>query len=248
MPYQECAYLASFLTSALFAIQVGPESNRRTFHLHSALLTKESHRLSVSIKNDGKEAAKRTIELDEEDPDLFGCFVAYLYCSSGAWLLHSQAAPTSTSSNTFCNRCGTHSGTTTKHPTDYTILARLYALGDRLQALTFQQTVLADFMTAFNSNLSLPDQEICNLLEVATTELPELVREDPLRDQVFWFDACRLDSFQKCPRFQYMLDNLPDMGKHLCERAGKSAAAQPPRNSTSESLGKRFKKERIVED
>lgn len=241
----------SFLTSPIFAIHVGSGTNRRTFRLHSALLAKESQRLSASINNDSKEAAERTIDLDEEDLELFGYFVSYLYTSIGRWCSLPEGSGPAVSSR--CNNCGYSGyitrtgGSVTKHSADYTILARLYTLGDRMSAYTFQQTVLADFMSTFNSSLSLPDHDICNHLEIATTELPDQTREDPLSIQIFWYAACRLESLRNFQRFWTMLDSLSDMSKHLCQRARNSTATQPSHDDEKAMLENRFKKESVFE-
>ncbi len=88
---------------------VGKE-NSKTFLLHSELLAYESDRLAKDVNGGFKEQSSRRIVLHKEDSGLFGYFVEYLYRSK--WLAHEQV----------------------ERDLDYTILARLYTLGERLQA------------------------------------------------------------------------------------------------------------------
>ena len=83
------------------------EENSKTFLLHSELLAHESDRLAKDVKGGFNEESNRRISLQEEDLELFGYFVEYLYRSE--WLKEQI-----------------------QRDSDYIILARLYTLGERL--------------------------------------------------------------------------------------------------------------------
>lgn len=206
---------SSFLTSPIFSIVVG-EENPKTFLLHSELLAHESDRLAKDVKSGFNEESNRRILLVEEDSELFGYFVEYLYRSDGAAKKLIQ------------------------HDSDYIILARLYSLGERLLATKFQLATLQEFTKSLASR-SFPDQGICDLLEIACTELPERINEDPLRAQIFWYAAQRLTKLRNYDYFLRLLEMHKDLGKYLCIRAGNSPESQPTRSS--EPLPTRFKPE-----
>ena len=160
---------------------VGQE-NQKTFLLHSELLAHESDRLAKDVKGGFGEQSIKRILLDEEDPELFGYFVEYLYRTE--WL--TKEGPLRDS--------------------DYIITARLYALGERLQAHKFQYATLRKFTSPLTNHTSLPDQGVCDLLEIACTELPDRVNEDPLREQIFWYAASRLTQLQNYDYFLRLLE------------------------------------------
>lgn len=195
-----------------------------TLLLHSGLLAEESDRLAKDIKGGFSEAASKRIVLDEEDSELFGYFVEYLYRGESiipTWE-HMQ------------------------RPSDYIILARLYALGERLQAHKFQHAVLRKFTSYFSSNTLLPDQGICDLLDIVCIELPDKINEDPLRAHVFWFAASRLSQLQKYDYFLRLLETHQDLGKNLYIRAGNAKVDQP--RKPSGPLPARFKPESIYQN
>lgn len=161
--------------------------------------------------------------LDEEDSELFGYFVEYLYRSESIMPMAKDEILSS----------------------DYVILARLYALGERLQAHKFQLAVLGRFTRSFTSSTSLPDQGICDLLDIICTELPDKINEDPLRAQVFWYAACRLTRLQGYDYFLRLLEMHKDLGRHMCIRANNSTASQP--SKVLEPLPQRFKPESIYQ-
>ena len=194
----------------------------KTFQLHSDLLAHESDCLAKDVKGGFLEEQSKTIILHEEDPELFGYFVEYLYRSES-----------------FVSIIGKNR----QNNSDYVILARLYALGDRLQAQRFQHAVLCKFTSFFTSNTNLLDQGICDLLEIVCEQLPEKSNEDPLRAQVFWYAACRLKNLQKYNYFRELLERQPDLGRFLCTRAGNSTASQP--SKPSGPLLQRFEPEGI---
>lgn len=195
------------------------EENSKTFLLHSELLAYESERLAKDVSGGFNEQSSRRILLLEEDSGLFGYFVEYLYRNE--WLAHKQV----------------------ERDSDYIILARLYALGERLQAHQLQLAILRKFTSSLSSKTSLSDQGICDLLEVACAELPERINEDPLRAQIFWYATSQLTRLQNYDYFLRLLGIHEDLGRHLCIRAENSSASQP--TTPSESSPERFRPESI---
>lgn len=212
----------SYLTSPIFSVVVDKE-NAKTFLLHSALLVDESDRLAKDVKGGFSEGASKRIVLEEEDSELFGYFVEYLYRSESIM---------STVENV-------------KRESDYIILARLYALAERLQAHKFQHAILRKFTSNFSSSTTIPDQGVCDLLDIVCTELPDKIEEDPLRVQVFWFAAYNLTQLQKYDYFLRLLGTHQDLGRYLCKRAGGGTSSQP--RKPSEPLPVRFKPESIYQ-
>ena len=196
------------MTSSTFSVVVG-EGTSKTFLIHSALLRYESDRLAKDIDGGFKEEKSSMIVLNEEDPGLFSYFVEYLYENGSAWVNKSEI----------------------QRPEDYVIAARLYALGERLQAKNFQHAVFEKFMKDFNAQTHIGDQGICDLLDVVCTELPERVQEDQLRAQVFWYAAGRLDSLKNYDYFVKLLETHGELGKEMCLRASPSVDIQPEYHS-----------------
>lgn len=127
----------------------------------------------------------------------------------------------------------------------YVVLARLYSLGDRLQASTIQQTVLQAFVSGVSDSPNLPAEAICDLLEIACEQLRDGAQRGPLRAQIFWFAASKIDRLQANPYFRTMLKNQEDLGKTLCLWVGNTNDAQP---STSSDMPQyRFKPESIYQ-
>lgn len=191
----------------------------KTFLLHSALLIHESDRLAQDVKGGFGEQSSKRILLDEEDPEMFGYFVEYLYRSE--WLAEEHV----------------------QRDSDYVILARLYTLGERLQAHKLQLATLRKFTSSFGTRNSLSDHCICDLLDIACTELPDRPGEDPLRAQIFWYAASQLGRLQGYNYFLRLLETNRDLGKYLCIRAGNTTKPQP--GKPSETLPPRFEPESI---
>ncbi|KAF2834514.1 hypothetical protein M501DRAFT_590831 [Patellaria atrata CBS 101060] len=124
-------------------------------------MVQESDRFRNALNGNFNESETEKIDLSDEDLQPFGYFVDYLYRET--WLLD----------------------TNTKHPSENLILTRLYLLGERLQASSFQAVALRKFGTTFRGSVVLDDQSICNLLEIACTELPQRVQENPLHAQIY---------------------------------------------------------------
>ena len=181
------------------------EGPTRTFFIHGALLESESDRLAKDVSGGFKEETTRTIILNEEDPSLFGYFVEYLYETESRWL----------------DDC------TIPSPETYVISARLYVLGERLQAKRFQKAALRKFTKCFDEDLLIADQAACELLEIACTEIPERVKGDQLAEQIYWYAASRLDSLKHYDYFIKLLDTYKGLAKEMCLRASSGAERQP---------------------
>ncbi|XPS98304.1 hypothetical protein M3J09_007512 [Ascochyta lentis] len=201
-----------FLTSTVVTVKV---AQSRTYYLHSDLLCAESKRFANSLSGNFKEAKDRTIEIEEEDPELFGYFVEYLYRDRS---ILSRAI---------------------NHYSEYFTLARLYAMGERLVAEAFQATCLWRFTQSLEAQSPISEEVICDLLQLACTEITERVREDPLRSQIFWFGGRKVATLQQSGGFRQMLNDLPDLGRHLClwVNKDKPPAAGKPNKQLFERFG-----------
>jgi hypothetical protein len=194
------------LGTSVIAVTV---AKSKTFHLHSSLLAAESQRFSKSLNGSFKEAEDKAIKLDDEDPDLFGFFIEYLYRDHSILSRGVQ------------------------HYSEYVTLARLYALGERLVASNFQSRCLWRFTEALNSNIFISDESICELLNIACTDITERMKEDPMRAQIFWYGGCKIANLQKSDKFRQLLYDVPDLGRQLCLWMGK---AQPQKPATPNQL------------
>ncbi|OCL09852.1 hypothetical protein AOQ84DRAFT_338301 [Glonium stellatum] len=195
---------SEFLTSPIVSVLVG---NRRTFLIHSGLLNGESEKLCNSLKGGFVEAEEWKINLPDEDPELFGYYVEYLYRDSP--LLTRSVA----------NYC------------DYVTLARLYALGERLGALNFQSIALRRFTASLQSNTPIPELSVCELLEIACATITARLVEDPMRAQIFWYASSRIPQLQKFDMFRQLLKELPELGGCLCMTVSKPQPAKPAESS-----------------
>jgi hypothetical protein len=179
----------SHLTSPIVTVAV---SKSRTFYLHLAILTAESEKFSRELKSGFKEASKKEIDIADEDPDLFGFFVEYIYRDRS--ILSRDVA----------------------HYSDYVTLARLYALGERLIAPSFQAHCLWRFTKSLSSGTTVSDESTCELLQIACAEITERVKDDALRSHIFWYGATKIASLQKCGMFRQLLCDVPEVGRQLC--------------------------------
>ena len=191
--------LGRFLTSPIVSIFVG---NRRTFLLHSGLLNGESEKLYNSLKGDFMEAENWKINLPDEDPELFGYFVEYLY-RDGSLLSRNVA-----------------------NYSEYITVARLYALGERLGAVRFQSVALRRFTASLNGS-QIPELSICDLLEIACTTITARVTEDPMRAQIFWYASSRISQLQKFDMFRQLLKEQSELGAYLCMRLNQQQPTKP---------------------
>ena len=181
----------------------------KTFILHESLVYRESAALEMILKGKSKEASERKVTLPEEDPELFGYFIGYLYGQAAA-------IPPVT------------------HNTQYAILARLYALGERQLANNFQKEVFHVFSeNLFNGFTMLSDHEVCELLVIAETELAEREEEDPLRKQILWY-ASRTnvhDRVKHYDGFKQLLKKFPAIGMAIKSRPILSLPIKPAKPS-----------------
>jgi hypothetical protein len=133
----------------------------RTHYLHSDLLRAESKRFANSLEGNFREAEDRNINIEDEDPELFGYFIEYIY---GDRSILSREI---------------------KHYSECITLARLYTMGERLVAGAFQAYCFWRFSQSLEVRSSISEVVICDLLHLACTEITERTREDPLRSQIF---------------------------------------------------------------
>lgn len=198
--------LYSVLTSPIVTVTVG---KMRKFFLHSELLTGESERFSKALNGKFKEASENAIPVDDEDPNLFGFFVEYLY-----------------------RDCAILSNSVQDYAT-YVTLARLYALGERLAAPKFQSYVLWRFTQSLG-NISISEESTCELLRIACTEITERRCDDPMRSHIFWYAGTKITTLQKFDMFRQLLCDVSDVGKHLCLWMGRSRPEQTTMQSNTQ--------------
>jgi hypothetical protein len=196
-----------FLTSPVAAVTVTKSETSKiskaskTFYIHTNFLFAESEREFKSLGGDFKEAKEKASGL-EEDPELFGFFVEYLYRDRSILSRDVQ------------------------HYSEYVTLARLYALGDRLMAPRFKACALWRFGKSLG-NEAISDESICELLCIACTEITERTSEDPMRAHIFWYAGTQIGKLQKSGLFRNMLLEIPEVGRHLCLWVNQSRPAVP---------------------
>jgi hypothetical protein len=194
----------SLLSSKILTVTVGKS---KTFFLHCDLVSIESEVFSKALTGSFKEAKEYIVEKDEEDPDLFGFFVEYLYRDQSILSRNVQ------------------------HYSEFVTLARLYAMGERLLASKFQSCVLWRFCESLGTGTHISEESICELLQIACTGITERVREDPMRSQIFWYAAYKITSLQNLGMFRQLLSDIDDLGKQLTLWVNKSQpkkVSEPP--------------------
>ncbi|KAJ5063703.1 hypothetical protein J3E74DRAFT_207911, partial [Bipolaris maydis] len=191
--------LSRFLTSSVVTVTV---AKSRAFYLHFDLLIAESERFSNSLTGKFKEAEEKAIELVDEDPELFGFFIKYLYHNRS--LLSREI----------------------QHYSEYVTLARLYAIGERLMAPKFKAYSFWRFVQSLSSDTFISDESVCKLLRIACTEIAERAREDPMRAYIFWYAGAKISKLQKSGMFRQLLCDNPDLGRYLCLWIGESKPAK----------------------
>lgn len=163
------------------------------------------------LRGSFKEANDKMIDFPEEEVSSFKHFVKYLYSDAP---LSSIPDPKD------------------HHESTYALLTRLYGLGERLFAHRFQKVVLEVFCRNLTYS-NLPDNLLCEILEIAASEIPSRSKEDPLRDQIFWLASKRLQTLRKRPEFKMVLERYPELGVAMTMRASDSIEAQPQLPSAS---------------
>ncbi|USP79103.1 hypothetical protein yc1106_06377 [Curvularia clavata] len=192
--------LSQLLTSPIITVTI---AKSRTFYLHSGLLIAESDRFAKDLTGGFKEAEEKTIELEEEDPELFGFFVEYIYRDRSILSREIQ------------------------HYTEYVTLARLYAMGERLLAPKFKAYSLWRFVQSLGTFTVISDESTCELLRIACMEITERVVEDPMRAHIFWYAGVKIANLQKSDMFRQLLCDIPDVGSHLCLWLGQNQPTRP---------------------
>jgi hypothetical protein len=125
-----------------------------------------------------------------------------------------------------------------EHVSNYITLARLYAMGERLLAPRFRAQCLWRFTQMLGSNTTIPDDSICDLLQIACTDVVERKKEDPLRAHIFWYAGVRISGLQKSSLFRHLLRNTPEVGQQVCLWVNQP---QPPKPATpSQTRYERF--------
>jgi hypothetical protein len=203
-----------FLSSPIVTVKI---ASSRTYYLHSALLITESERFSKDLSGSFREAEEKSLIIEHEDPEMFGFFVEYLYRDRS--VLSKQVS----------------------HYSQYVTLARLYAMGERLMATKLQAYCMWRFSESLSAQTSIPDEIICDLLQIACCEITERAEDDALRSQILWYGANKLVNLQKLDMFREILLDIPDLGQQLCEWVSQS---QPPKPvKPTDLLYKKFKPE-----
>ncbi|KAK8243559.1 hypothetical protein IWZ00DRAFT_486584 [Phyllosticta capitalensis] len=194
------------LTSRIIEVTVGFDEKKKTFLIHEDLLCRESDKMNFQLRGPFKEAQTGKIPDCDEDPALFAFFTEYLY--RDGWVRKDK---------------------TLVHSSEWVLLARLYAMGERLGAKSFQDACLWKFLRDFTRDSSIPDSEIVQLLEIIT-ELPERnTKDDPLRSAILWYAASKLSRLQKYSAFKnHLLSNYPDLGGQIVMWAADSTESSRP--------------------
>lgn len=170
----------------------------RKFLLHSELLVRESEKILKQLRGPFREAHTQSIDLSTEDGNVFVYFVQYLY-NCNEW------------------RCPTLPGTLSTP--DHVLLARLYALGERMLAPNFQDAVLRNFFRNFRRDTKIAPNDICDLLETACSEITERAdNDDVMRHNIFCYAAFHVESLQPLDRFKQLLHKHPELGRQLILR------------------------------
>jgi hypothetical protein len=192
--------LSRFCTSSVITVTV---AKSKTFYIHIDLLVTESDRFSNSLTGRFKEAEEKAIELVDEDPELFGFFVEYLYRDRSILSREIQ------------------------HYSEYVTLARLYAMGERLMAPKFKAYAFWRFAQSLSSGTFISDESVCELLRIACAEIAERAREDPMRAYIFWYAGANITKLQKSGMFRQLLCDTPDLGRYLCLWVNQSTPTKP---------------------
>ncbi|EEH03894.1 predicted protein [Histoplasma capsulatum G186AR] len=210
---------SEYLSSPIVTVIVGPSDSARTFHLHSRLLVKASTYFKTALQRDRfTEGQEQKVELEDVHPAAFGFFIEWLY------------------------RDGWENGSETSqlHETIIPLYVRVYILGERLFCPRMQDAaaeVIYKSLDGMGSRYS--NTVVCDLLEIAETEMGCRISDDPLGDRILWLAVQRLEKLQKFDRFASLLQEHQELAMHLCMRAGSKNW-----NNKRKSSG-RFKQERI---
>jgi hypothetical protein len=149
-----------------------------------------------------QEAQQLKIDLSDESADHFAHFVDFLY--KPGW-------------RPVC-----------KEASDLVYLVEIYALGERLVAQEFQDTILRIFRDNAR-NWGFTHVQLCQILGIACSSITERLhpRDDPMRDVIFWLVTTRLTELQKTEEFLEVLTEYPELGTQLILRAGNGNTSMP---------------------
>lgn len=177
--------------------------------MHQARLELGSQRIATGLKTCYVEGKERIYKLEGEDPELFKYFAGCLYRDNFVFTVSSKPAQ------------------------DSRLLiksARLYALGERLLAPRFKDVAIYNFRKSLCSLLSYFTSDtkdeskdlICDLLEIATNELPDLSStEDPLKTFILALCIHCLDGLQRHQRFKKLISTNINLCQALIMKAGR---------------------------
>ena len=195
--------MTSALKSRMFSVIVGKETVQ-TFHIHADLLALGSDCLAKDVAGGFLEQSIEVIRFEEEDPALFSHFVQFLYI------------------HPFFE--GPSSGT----DDDFLKLARLYALGGRLQALEFQKLVFKDFSAKLPHTMSI--YRLCEVLDIVCSELPEKDAGGPLSHTCLLVRSQEAHPASKKPELSTASGQTPRPGKDLVPSSGRQLGPIPQCN------------------
>lgn len=101
---------------------------------------------------------------------------------------------------------------------------RVHVLGERLFCPRMQDAAAAIIYKSLDGvGSSYSDTVVCDLLEIAETEMGYKASEDPLSDRILWLAVQRLEKLQKSGRFVSLLQEHQELAMHLCMRAGSKS-------------------------
>ncbi|KAI9666702.1 MAG: hypothetical protein M1821_004638 [Bathelium mastoideum] len=154
------------ITGNIVTIMAGKGDGARVFRVQEDLVRSNSPFFEAALAGDWKEAATRTISLDEDDPKACELYIQWLYSGKIC------TAPVSASAS----RAITYE--------EEMRLVKAYCLGDKLQNLLFMDSVATAIMQAFqvsdtngytNGSVPSPGHETVNYIWANTP------RDTPLR-------------------------------------------------------------------
>lgn len=184
-------------------VTVGEGPEAKVFHVHQKLLEAESERMAAGLKACWLEGQQRKYDLHEEDPGLFGQFVEFIYRED--WIIEER--PQSIDLSQLLVKT-----------------ARLYTMAERLLASNLKDEVLYKFKRnelLLNGVEKVNDNTICDLLEIAANELPDMQNsEDMLKSYIIAIAVGSLERLQKSERFKRLLWEHAQLGRAIALKAG----------------------------
>jgi hypothetical protein len=124
------------------------------------------------------------------------------------------------------------------------IIAKLYAMEERLTADVFQ-ALLLQFFLASETNWTCTNERLIELLTLADTEITERSPvDDPIRNAIFCLSVRDLSSLQQSEKFRELNENHPDVTMALLMRASNGTKfgtgnGQQSETSTPDSKAKK---------